>query len=218
MRRVSDWSDALAPTRVNVGCGSAPTPGWINLDNSPSLLIPDWAIEHLRRLRVISPPQAAVARMRTRSGVRRASALRLPFGPESVDAIYSSHMLEHLSRSEAKRFLLEAKRVLRPGGRLRIVVPDLRRFVESYVTHGDADSFLADLRMAQDERGLKEIVGGFRGHRWMYDAQSLERTLSSIGFEEVCRVSPGETGLPDPGALDLREREEESIYLEAVRR
>ena len=65
----------------------------------------------------------------------------MPFGPSTVDVIYSSHMLEHLTRSEARRFLLESKRVLRPGGRIRIVVPDLRGFAEAYIARGDADAF-----------------------------------------------------------------------------
>jgi len=142
----------------------------------------------------------------------------LPFASQSADAVYSSHMLEHLTRSEGTRFLVEAKRVLRVGGWLRIVVPDLRRLVERYLADGNTDSFLTDLLMAQERRGLKETLTGFRGHRWMYDAPSLTRLLESVGFEEVVQLSPGETRLPHIGELDLREREEDSIYFEARRK
>jgi hypothetical protein len=49
----------------------------------------------------------------------------------------------------------------------------------------------------------------------MYDGASLARLLVGEGFEDPVRLRPGETTIADPGALDLREREEESLYLEA---
>lgn len=68
------------------------------------------------------------------------------------------------------------------------------------------------------ERGRQRLIQrlvGFRGHRWMYDATSVMRLLESSGFADVGVVGPGETNIPDVGELDLREREEESIYAEA---
>ncbi|KKL48740.1 hypothetical protein LCGC14_2322480 [marine sediment metagenome] len=49
----------------------------------------------------------------------------LPFDKDSVDIVYSSHVLEHFLRSEYGEFLEECLRVLKPGGELRIVVPNL---------------------------------------------------------------------------------------------
>ena len=49
----------------------------------------------------------------------------LPFDKASVDIVYSSHVLEHFLRSEYREFLEECLRVLKPGGELRIVVPNL---------------------------------------------------------------------------------------------
>ena len=48
----------------------------------------------------------------------------IPFDDDTVDVVYHSHVLEHLDRDVARKFLLEVKRVLRPGGIHRIVVPD----------------------------------------------------------------------------------------------
>jgi len=48
-----------------------------------------------------------------------------PFPDNSFDAVYSSHVLEHFSKSEGSFLISEAYRILRPGGVLRIVVPDL---------------------------------------------------------------------------------------------
>jgi hypothetical protein len=56
-------------------------------------------------------------------------------------------MLEHLDRHEARLFLAEAMRVLRPGGVLRLAVPDIRQLVQNYMTTGDADEFVASTLM-----------------------------------------------------------------------
>ena len=51
----------------------------------------------------------------------------------------------------------------------------------------------------------------------MYDAPSLIRLLERHGFREAMTLPTGETTITDPGELNLREREEESLYVEAVR-
>ena len=57
----------------------------------------------------------------------------LPFSSENFDAVYHSHLLEHLPRSEARSFLQECLRVLRPGGVLRVVVPNLEQIAREYL-------------------------------------------------------------------------------------
>lgn len=51
----------------------------------------------------------------------------------------------------------------------------------------------------------------------MYDGPSLARRLKEAGFRVASVVSAGETTMPDPGALDLREREDESVYVEGTK-
>ena len=57
----------------------------------------------------------------------------LPFASESFDAVYGSHVLEHLGPDAAMRLLDECLRVLRPGGIARIVVPDLEAIARLYL-------------------------------------------------------------------------------------
>ncbi|MBE9111567.1 glycosyltransferase [Nodosilinea sp. LEGE 07298] len=57
----------------------------------------------------------------------------IPFADDTFDAVYHSHLLEHFSRSEAKPFLQECLRVLRPDGVLRVVVPDLEQIAREYL-------------------------------------------------------------------------------------
>lgn len=93
------------PHLLNFGCGSALHPEWINLDSSAAA--PDVVVHDLRR--------------------------GLPFPSNSFDAAYGSHVLEHLEPDAASRLLRECHRILRPGGILRIVVPDLETIARLYL-------------------------------------------------------------------------------------
>ena len=68
-----------------------------------------------------------------------------PFSDSSINAIYSSHMMEHLHRDDVISFIKECYRVLSPKGILRLVLPDLRINVENYLKSNDADKFIEDL-------------------------------------------------------------------------
>jgi len=57
----------------------------------------------------------------------------IPFEDESVDAVYHSHVLEHFPPAEAIKFLAECRRVLKPGGVIRVVVPDLESIAKAYL-------------------------------------------------------------------------------------
>ena len=133
-------------------------------------------------------------------------------------------MLEHLDpEREVSRFLAEVRRVLASGSILRLVLPDLLRCTRNYLEGSrDADEFLRSLHLADGTpRGFvavaRHLIGGFRVHRWMYDAASLIRLLERHGFSSIRELSPDETTIPEPGPLDLRERQHESIYVEAQR-
>ncbi len=150
------------------------------------------------------------------------AATRIPCADGSVGAVYSSHMIEHLDRAEARAFLAEVRRVMRPGGIVRIAAPDLFQLVTDYLETRDADSFVAGSHMGLSRpaglRGwLRWVAVGPRHHLWMYDGESLSRLLREAGFVDVAVVPAGVTRIAEPGQLDLRERAAESVYVEAVR-
>ena len=211
--------------RVNVGCGLSPTPGWLNFDNSFSVRVARWPLASaaLRGIGLRPAKSTQLAEMgRTGSVLFANAAVRIPCAPGSVAAVYSSHMIEHLDRSEARVFLAEVQRVLHPGGVVRIAAPDLSLLVTRYVATGDADAFVAGTHMGLDRpAGLRGwarwALVGPRHHLWMYDGESLSRLMLETGFADVAVLPPGSTRIPDPGELDLRERAAESVYVEAVR-
>jgi SAM-dependent methyltransferase len=206
---------------INVGCGPSPTDGYFNYDNSYSVRLArlPLALRILALAGFASERQldlAAVARIK---GIRWARAQRLPHLDNTVDVVYSSHMVEHLDRRGALEFLREVLRVLKPGGTVRLALPDLRLRVDSYLQDGNADRFVDRLYLAREHpRGLRQIMKGVivgdRHHAWMYDARSAIQLLEDAGFQSTVSLVAGETTIPKPGLLDLLERQDDSIYVE----
>lgn len=178
----------------------------------------------LRALRLIDNAQLAYIAFAAKNSIEWADATkRIPLADGSVQALYSSHMLEHLDRAEAALFLKEARRVLRSGGVIRIAVPDLALHVRQYLYSGDADALVQATYLTQPKprtmlQKLKLLVVGGRHHHWMYDGHSLCRLLELSGFDSATALAPGQTRIPNPGQLDLSERASDSVYVEAVRR
>jgi SAM-dependent methyltransferase len=214
----------MSGQRVNIGCGATPTQGWLNLDNS-------WTIRGVRNPLLGAVMRAAgmfrgkhsyVQAIRDHD-IRHANAAgRLPLADGAAEVLYTSHMVEHMTRAEVARFLDEAKRALRPGGILRIAVPDVDYHVGIYRETGDADGLIAGLMMASEPpqgllQKLRYLIVGERHHLWMYNGPSLAKTLADAGFADVAVMPAGETRIPNPGALDLAERAPESVFVEATR-
>jgi len=57
----------------------------------------------------------------------------IPFAEQSFDVVYHSHLLEHFPKSEAPELISECYRTLKPGGVVRVVVPDLENIARQYL-------------------------------------------------------------------------------------
>lgn len=57
----------------------------------------------------------------------------IPFQNEMFDVVYHSHVIEHFSKENAFKFLIECNRVLKPNGVIRVVFPDLEQIVHHYI-------------------------------------------------------------------------------------
>ena len=58
---------------------------------------------------------------------------KMPFKDSSVDYIYSSHLLEHLTWIEGNKLINDCYRVLKKGGKIRILIPDFRKIFKCYI-------------------------------------------------------------------------------------
>jgi len=103
----------------------------------------------------------------------------------SVDLIYNCHVLEHFKRREVARVLAEWYRVLAPGGRLRISVPDFAALCEIYNRTQDLGLVIGPIFGRQDY--LYNI------HYNLFDFDTLKNLLERVGFSEVHRYDWRET-------------------------
>ena len=209
--------------RVNVGCGQTPTSGWKNYDNSIGVKLARHRVVTflLAMSKLLNLEQMQFVEFCRKTDISWANACKwIPVPDESVEVLYTSHMLEHLDRDDLAGFLREAWRVLAPAGIIRIAVPDIRLHAERYIACGDADSFVAATHMTRTRprtwrEKLTYLYVGDRNHLWMYDGPSMSKLLQSFGFVDAQILPAGSTLISDPYPLNLREREEESVYLEA---
>ena len=211
--------------KVNIGCGRTPTEGWLNFDNSPSIKLSKAPIKYnlAKGLGLLSEQQIENIKWNKENNIHFADATKsIPLETSYVDCIYTSHMVEHLSQDGARSFLREVKRVLKVGGVVRIAVPDLRIAVDEYLESNDADAFMRGILVQAPEittirQKIKLFISGYRHHQWMYDGESLSKLLLEIGFNTVEVCKDGKTNITDPDALNLREREEQSVYVEGIK-
>ncbi|MET9611864.1 methyltransferase domain-containing protein [Kitasatospora indigofera] len=151
----------------------------------------------------------------------------LPFADGSVDWVYAEHLIEHVTMPVAVGWLREARRVLRPGGVLRITTPDLARYLTGYVND---DGFLARHRRRLAMLGfgppmparpafLVNQIFRYYGHQWIYDLDELRHVLTRAGFEagQVRECAYRQGIRPDVADLDTAFRTDETIYVEADR-
>ena len=186
---------------VNIGCGEAKAQGWINLD--------------------IDPAGADVLGHDVSQG--------LPFEDSSCDAAYCSHLLEHLPKEAAPAFLAECLRVLRPGGVLRLAVPDLEAIVRLYLDRlekalaGDAaageeyDWLLLELF----DQMTREEPGGMMRAFWERQPMPAEAFVTARVGSELTRFRQGLAAghiPPRPAAAPRRDLQEADRAVGAFRR
>lgn len=203
--------------RINLGCGTAVLPGFDNIDNSPSVFL----ARHpglktlLYRLGLIPKRQYEI--QWPRDILWQDASRRLRYADASVDRIYSSHFLEHLRRETGVRVLRECRRVLKPGGLFRLVVPDLAYHAQLYLDR--TRRLLEEQRLDRSAHDafLNTVHGGYldrrrSAHYYMYDWPTLALLLGETGFCEIRRRSFQESDDPELGRLD--NRAEESLFVE----
>lgn len=164
----SHWScaaNAQSAVLVNVGCGELTRKGWVNLDAGP----PNKARYYYN---AINP---------------------LPFADGSVEHIHAEHFLEHLDYFDACRFISDSFRVLGLGGSLRIIVPDLEKYIHAYYQN-DRDFFdkLRDLGGSAAPLTTRAMVCNqmFRmgtAHKFAWDFETLTAALRAAGFGVIER-------------------------------
>lgn len=117
-----------------------------------------------------------------------------------ADNIYCSHTLEHMTLDDMQNSLQNIYKMLKPNGCFRVIAPDLRTRAENYIKNKDANQFLDSIGMGR-KKGNKKFIDKLRNifgnsiHQWMYDADSMKKYLSNVGFKNIQQCKFGDSGI-----------------------
>lgn len=180
---------------VNVACGPHVSPGFLNVD--------------------LLPMSAEVVAWDCRRSI--------PAGDAAAAGVRAEQFVEHLEpREELPAFLGDVRRALKPGGVLRVIVPDAQRYLEAYC-RGDLSGFRElhvpipfpdDLPTRMDV--VNHVFHQWHEHRWAYDFETLALRLRTAGFTRVAQMAFGES-LDPRLACDLPVHAPYSLYVDAVK-
>lgn len=143
----------------------------------------------------------------------------MPFPSNSVDFIYNEHFLEHLTVEQGRATLSEFLRILKPGGVLRIAMPDLAVTVAEYSDPDRKNApVLKKFGLTFIQTPSERINISFRwwGHQWLYDWEELERRLREVSPTlKIAQCVLRESQFPELQNLETRD---ESTLIAEVRK
>lgn len=197
--------------KLNLGCGSVTPEGWLNVDYA----VGAWCVK-IPFFPLINKKIRLFHMNWNPNIMRQDLRKRFPWSTNSVDCIYCSHTLEHFSKSEGQRFLKECCRVLKLNGIIRILVPDLKVFVDDYIAGQiAAEDFIEKIGCCYGDKRLSAFISF--PHKCMYDGEALLRVVKNADF--ICQIKkPFESDIQDIEIIESPSgRAENSIIVEGKR-
>jgi SAM-dependent methyltransferase len=209
--------------RLNLGCGPGPVlaNSYIHMDASRKLIIAK------------IPILAKLIRRYSKSeifwdkNVKFKNILRLRLRPNSIEFIYSSHLLEHLYFDQSKDLLRNLFESLQVGGKIRLALPDYHAFISNYILTTQTNPVLAiqeleDSLLSQPlekPKLLKKlwnlITGDLHVHRWHPTFALVESMLLEVGFRNIVKCNFRESQLAEIHLLENREFM--TFYIEGIK-
>jgi len=163
------YSRGAEPYKLHVGCGKNYLPGFVNIDGNA-----------FRKTDLVLDVRAG-----------------LPFPEGSVSFIYSCHMMEHLPIYDAISILKEWKRVLQPGGQVRLTLPDFTHVFE--ILKGEATCDFPRSFRSREGQAINFLFCDSQ-HKYGYSFELVKELADDAGFSRVERGEPGRD--PQLGEID----------------
>jgi hypothetical protein len=182
-----EGSSSSRPRRLNIGCGPQPQAGWFNVDR------------------------------RAGPGVDLVADIRdgLPLPSHGMDCAVAMHVVQDLAWPDIVPALVEIRRLLVPGGALRIGVPDLDRAIDAYLS-GRRDYFHVPDRDARS-LGAKLVtqIIWYGSVRTPFTFDFACEVLALAGYRSPTRCAFGHSATGDAALTALDNRERETLFVEA---
>ncbi|HKU45132.1 MAG TPA: methyltransferase domain-containing protein [Polyangiales bacterium] len=186
-RKLDAYLSTHEVRKLHLGCGGRLLPDWLNSD----------FVVSLRKLFNQRLPLVQIDCTR-----------RLDIPNDSFDYIYSEHMHEHLDYAAGSGLLREVWRVLKPGGKVRIAVPDLDFYFRMFRTERSFEEYPTAFR---DQIWQTNGLNGapldkatflnflFKGsdHKYIYTRSALESQVAAAGFIDTRVCEPGKSDTPE---------------------
>lgn len=182
------FADLGQDVKLHLGCGSNHFPGWVEVD-----------LERKNRPDIVHDLR-----------------LGLPAPKASCAFIYSEHLFEHLPLADAERLMRDCVAALRPGGVMRVAMPDLDSLVASYGGNWRDQPWILDHGYGHMSTAAEMLNTAMRdwGHLYVYDFADLSLRLTEAGFAAVQRRPWAESDHSELKGLETRE--DSLLVVEAV--
>lgn len=188
--------------KANLGCGMHCLPGWLNVDGSLTALFGSRKFSFINRVLYKLAGSSEFYTFAQYDEIVKKNGLLFydlrdgaPFADNSLDVVFTSHFLEHLTEKDGLNFLEDCHRALKEGGLLRILVPDLDFAAEMYAS-GKVDEMLRGFFYTSDRFD-------FHAHKYGYNFSSLAERLKKLGLKDIKKQEFKKGECPDIDFLDV---------------
>jgi len=174
-RDIAKYLETHQVRKLQLGCGPNVAPGWLNCDFQPS----------------------------SRDVIYVDARKPLPLPDASFDYVLAEQMIEHIPYSDSHTLLAECFRVLKPGGRIRLITPDLDVLISLFARNPDSQAkrythwiwqvFHPDIEEA-DPVFVLNLFSQAWGHKFLYNERTLGKALEKVGFTDLAGFRAYEIG------------------------
>lgn len=207
--------------QLNLGCGPGPVlaNGYIHVDASRKLLLAKTPILGFLARKIIGSESY------WDTNVQFKNILKMKLKTNSVQSVYSSHLLEHLYYNQCEELLRKLHDSMIEGGTIRLALPDYDAFIFKFVKAFESNALIA---MQEFEASLlsyplikprfrtfiwNQLTGNLHIHRWHPNFAVVQQMLLEAGYTNIEKCEYRESGLQEINQLENREFM--TFYIEA---
>ena len=206
---------------INCGCGRMLRPGCLNIDQIPMVDTQGKAAGPGKLVRVHLDGQVSYY-------LQHDMTQAFPVASQAFSWGYSEHFIEHVTPEQAVAWLMEMRRLIAPGGLLRVTTPDLKKYIDGYCDPANRFFKLHTERMEaftgnkgsvpQRRAWMVNQIFRFFKHQWIYDFDEIVHIGTLAGFDPngIMREEFQSGLLEDVVMLDSPERNDETLYVEMM--